>query len=284
MSTLTATPPATTEVRGATGPRVTFGHLLRSEWIKFWTVRSTIWTLAATVVVMVAMVTLISLVIANETDPSGSGPGDEVYVPFIAAVQMASLAVVVLGALTITGEYRTGMIRSSITAAPRRTPVLWTKAIVVTAVIFVVSLVTVAVATAVQSLIYSPKDIALDLGDPTTQRILLGNALYLSAIALFAFAIGAIVRHSAAALAVVLGLLLVIENVVNAIPWHPLEYVRPFLPASAGARITYPEELNATMNMGDGIDLTAWTGFGILVAWIAVLLVIAAVLLKRRDA
>ncbi len=280
MTTMTTTPDAPAYAPTAPAARVTFGHLVRAEWIKFWSVRSTIWTLSLMAVAMIALVSLISMVLRSQ----GEGGNETGLMPFLIAVNFASLALVVLGILTITGEYSTGMIRASVAAEPRRTPVLWSKLAVLGGITLVISALTVAVAALIQTAILG-SSLALDLGSPEVLRPLAGNALYLTGIALFAFAWGALLRHSAAAMATVFGLLLVVETAVNAIPWHPLTYIRPFLPSSAGSRITMTDETIASVNsMSEGIQLNAWQGYGVLVAWIVVLLALAAVLLKRRDA
>ncbi|NKY39410.1 ABC transporter permease subunit [Cellulomonas septica] len=287
MSTATLSPTAPAKAPSASPYRVTFGHLLRAEWIKLWTVRSTIWTLAMTVVVMVGLVAAVAGVMSTQIDdaPTGAEAIDLGLTPFLPAVQMASIAVVVLGVLAISGEYTTGMIRSSVAAAPRRTPVLWSKLAVLTATILVVAAVAVALGYAVAYLFLSRIDLAPELSDPQVLRVLGGCALYLATIAAFAFAIGALLRHSAAALATILALLLVVENVVAAIPWEPLQYVSPFLPATAGSKITQTDmTVDMVNSMSEhGANLTAWQGYGVLVAWVVVLLGVAAVLMKRRD-
>ncbi|GCD19335.1 ABC transporter permease subunit [Cellulomonas algicola] len=287
MSTATLSPTAPAKAPSASPYRVTFGHLLRAEWIKLWTVRSTIWTLAMTVVVMVGLVAAVAGVMSTQIDdaPTGAEAVDLGLTPFLPAVQMASIAVVVLGVLAISGEYTTGMIRSSVAAAPRRTPVLWSKLAVLTATILVVAAVAVALGYAVAYLFLSRIDLAPELSDPQVLRVLGGCALYLATIAAFAFAIGALLRHSAAALATILALLLVVENVVAAIPWEPLQYVSPFLPATAGSKITQTDmTVDMVNSMSEhGANLTAWQGYGVLVAWVVVLLGVAAVLMKRRD-
>ncbi|GCE77491.1 ABC transporter permease [Cellulomonas biazotea] len=291
MSTTTSTTPALTKAGPAAASpyKVSFGHLLRAEWIKLWTVRSTVWTLSIMVVVMVGLVAAVSALGAANMGPGEGGGGGEGpafgYAAFVPAVNMASLAVVVLGVLTITGEYTTGMIRSSAAAAPRRTPVLWSKIVVLFSTILAASVVAVALGYLVEVLILGGKDLAIDLSDGQALRVLGGCALYLATIAIFAFALGALMRHSAAALATVLGLLLVIETVMSAIPWKPLQYISPFLPATAGSKITQPDELNDMMNsMSEvGANLSAWQGYGVLVAWVVVLVALAAFLMKRRD-
>jgi len=271
--------------RPADDVRLTFPRVVRSEWIKFRTLRSTIWTLATTLVLIVGIVTLFSVAFASQAGAGQSTEGDGgAIVVFSIAAGLAQLAVTVLGVLAITGEYSTGMIRSTLAAVPRRLPALWAKALVLAVSIFVVSLVAVAISLAVMQLVLGAKGQAPDLGDSATARILLGTVLYLSAIALFAFAIGALLRHSAGALATVLGLLLVIENLFL-IPWKPLQLVSPFLPGTAGSKILMPQEQIDAMSQGAvGVTLGPWQGFAVLLAWVAVLLTAAAVLLRRRNA
>jgi len=283
MSAVAAPAPAPAPAAGA--PHLSFGHLLRSEWIKFWSVRSSVWTLGVMFVVMIGLVALIAGLTAN--DMSGTeDSGPVALIPFLAATQLAQLAVVVLGVLTITGEYTTGMIRSSLTAAPRRTPVYWSKMVVLGGSILVISAVAVAISAFISNAFFDPKGVGLDLGDSETVRVLVGNVLYITTIALFAFALGALMKHSAAAMATILGLLLIIENVLNAIPWEPLHYVAPLLPGSAGSRITQSDAVVQTINdqWDVGPNLSAWQGYGVLVAWVVVIIAIAAFRLKRKDA
>jgi ABC-2 type transport system permease protein len=291
MSTGTLTSPKTTtpqESPPLDDVRLTFPRVVRSEWIKFRTLRSTIWTLAITLVVMVGIVTLLSAVGASQSKGGEQGDGSSIVVLTL-ATGMAQLAVTILGVLVITGEYSTGMIRSTLAAVPRRLPALWAKGVVLAASIFVVSSVAVAISLAVMQMILGGNGQAPDLGKADTVRVLVGVPLYLTAIALFAFAIGAILRHSAAALATVLGLLLVIENVFL-FPWKPFQLISPFLPGTAGSKIMTPQAQIDLMSKvarsqdAVGAVLGPWQGFAVLVVWVAVLLTVAAVLLGRRNA
>ena len=284
MSTAVATPTTTPAVAAPKG-NLSFGHLLRSEWIKFWSVRSTIWTLSIFLVAVVALTELISLAIVNAPADSGA-PAEDPLAPFTVAVTLGQLAVAVLGALTITSEYTTGMIRSSLTAAPKRLPVLWTKAIVLMGSVFVGAVVALAVAALLQGLFFDSKDFTIDWSDGQTLRALGGTALYLATIALFSFALGALLRHSAAAVATVLGLLLVAPILLSAIPWKPLTYMFPFLPGVAGQQVTQTDaQLAESASFSDvGADLTAWQGYAVLVAWVLAILIPAAILLRKRDA
>ena len=128
-------------------------------------------------------------------------------------------------------------------------------------------------------------DAAIDFGDPQPRRILFGGVLYLVTIALFAFAIGALLRISAGALAAVLGLLLVVENVFRAIPADFFRNVSPFLPGTAGHQIIATRaSIDQARLMSSAPVLDPWVGYGVMVAWVAVLLAVAAVLMRRRDA
>jgi ABC-2 type transport system permease protein len=289
MSTAVATEPHrhTTAAKPA---KLTFIHLLRAEWIKFWSVRSTAWTMSIFFVAIVGLALLFTLAVLNAPSPEQGGPPAgtamnplDAYTP---AVYLGQFALAVLGALTITGEYTTGMIRSSLTAAPKRLPVLWSKAVVLGVVTLVAAIAAVALAAALQALFFGGQDMAVDLGADSTLRVLFGTALYLATISLLSFAFGALLRHSAAAVATVLGLLLVLPIVFQLVPWNPLKYMAPFLPGAAGQQITQTDAAIQAQDAATtvGVTLTAWEGYGVLAAWVVVVLVISAVLLKKRDA
>jgi ABC-2 type transport system permease protein len=286
MSNSILTSPAATSSHGHLaddGVHLTFPRIVKSEWIKFRTLRSTIWTLAITLVLIVGIVTLFSAIFASEPAEITDADGGSI-VAFMIATGVAQLVVIVLAVLAITGEYSTGMIRSTLAAIPRRLPALWAKGAVLAISIFVASTVAVAISLGVMQIFLGAKGLAPDLGNAETVRILSGTPLYLTAIALFAFAIGALLRHSAGALATVLGLLLVIENLFL-IPWKPLQLISPFLPGAAGFKILTPQVQIDAMSQGAvGAVLGPWQGFAVLLAWVAVLLAAAAFLLKRRNA
>jgi len=230
-------------------------------------------------------VTLFCIMITSgsgESRHGEAGPTTSI-IAFSIAAGMAQLAVAVLGTLVITGEYSTGMIRSTLAAVPRRLPALWAKGVVLTAAILVVSTVSVGLSLGVMELLLRSKGLAPDLGDRETIRILAGVPLYLAAIALLAFAIGALLRHSAGALATVLGLLLVIPTLFQ-IPWKPLQLIGPFMPATAGSKILMAAQTGPVPPEVVGAVLSPWQGFAVLLAWIAVLLTVASVLMRRRNA
>lgn len=272
----TATVPATrAAARPAGDVRVTFPRLVRSEWIKLWTVRSTWWVVPITVIALAGIAWMIAYFGTQEMEQNGGDVGPFTAGALVGGIQLAQLAICVLAVLTITGEYSTGMIRSTLTAAPTRTPALLAKGLVVVAVAFVTGIVGTIVSWAITYPVLG-EAYRLDLADGVNQRILVGAPLYLAAIALLAFAIGAMLRHSAGALATVLGLLLVVESVFAMVPWAFFEKVSPYLPMSAGTQLV--------QNGGPDAVLSPWEGYGVLVAWGVAALVAALVLVRRRDA
>jgi ABC-2 type transport system permease protein len=282
MTTLTADTRRTAAHRPDRGAeRLTFARVVASEWVKFRTLRSTWWTLGITVVLMAGIATLAAwgMTQGGDVEDGGAAAG---LIGVTAGANVAQLSVAVLGVLIITGEYTTGMVRSTFAAVPTRLPALAAKAIVLAVTVFVVSAVSIALSYLVTLPFLNGTSLAIDLGEPESVRVLVGTALYLTAIALLAFAFGALIRHSAGALAAVLGLLLVVESVFALIPLAFFRNVSPYLPSTAGSQVRLPEAFAEAT--GGGTNLGPWEGYGVMLAWIAVVIAVAAVLLRRRDA
>lgn len=283
MSTATApaAPPATT------GTRVTLPGVLHSEWLKLSTLRSTWWTLGIAFVLLAGvpvMFTLATQAVPEMGSDAPAGSADAVSMVVSSGLQLGQLAIVVLAALAITSEYTTGAIRATFTAVPARLTVLLAKLTTVVVVTFLVGLVSSAVAFGISGLIDS--DLVPDFTAPDVTRVVLGGPLVLAATAAFAFATGALLRNTAATIAVVMGLMLVVESVVMLVPWKLFEYVRPLLPFSAGMQVVSPQ---AASDVAGGMfpqafETGPWGGFAILLGWVAVVLVAAAVRLRTRDA
>jgi len=174
-------------------PRVTLPRVVRAEWIKLRSLRSTVVTLALAAVVVVGLGLLISAVNAGDiTTPDGGRPPGTSTDPVdvsLAGVNLATLVVAVLGVLLMAGEYSTGMIRSSMAAVPRRLPVLWGKAVAFTAVAFPVLLVAVVVAFLGGQAVIG--DGGAGLTDDGVPRVLVGSAAYLTGVGLLGIGLGA---------------------------------------------------------------------------------------------
>jgi ABC-2 type transport system permease protein len=291
MSTTTVTsPPATSSPQNPAAGEggLSFARIVVSEWIKFRTLRSTVWTLVITLALILAIVTVFCAFIASSV-PSGTsgnvdGVGSSTFVFGIAA-GLAQLPVVVLGVLVISGEYSTGMIRSTFAAVPTRLPALWAKAVVLAGSILVVSTLGTGLSLGIMQLWLGSSGLAPELADAETVRVVMGLPLYLTAIVLFAFAIGALLRHSAGALATVLGVLLVIDTVFS-FPWKPIALVGRFLPGNAGTQIMMVKAQldQPSQNLVGVAPLGPWQGYGVLLVWVAVLMTAAALLVRHRDA
>jgi ABC-2 type transport system permease protein len=280
MSTLQA--PGHTAVPAGQGARAPWTGLLLAEWTKIRSVRSTIWSLAAFVVVAIGLCTLIALLVANQWNKAGPHPehasilADPTGAIYGAGFDLGQLAIAVLGVIVITSEYSSGAIRSSLLAVPRRLSMLTAKAVVFGVLVFAVSAVTVFAVFFIATTIYHP-DFVVTLGQPGVLRATIGGILYLTVLALFAMAIGGLIRHTAGAIATVIGLILVVPIIMSLIPGTIAAHINAYLPTQAGHLIGQTAQQSGDL-------LSPWQGFGVFCLWTAVLLAAAGWLLQRRDA
>jgi ABC-2 type transport system permease protein len=278
-----------------TGARLTFGGVLRSEWIKLVTLRSTVWCYAILVVLTVGIGALVAALIGTTGDEELLGPQTQEaaqstwLMVSTVGVGFAQLVIAVLGSMVITGEYGTGMIRSTFAAVPRRLPALVGKVLVFGVVSFLVALVALALTALLVVPLLAANDITVEIADPGVWRGILGAAGFVALIGLMALGIGAIIRNTAGAIAATLGLLLVLPTVLQIFggltraEWA-LD-ATAFLPSSAGSQIsTYPTEgFEAPPGVFVPLTLEPLEALVVLIAWAVVPLIIGAVLLKRRD-
>ena len=256
----------------------TFGDVLRLEWIKFRSVRSTFWTLAVTVVLGIALGAVISEAAAHgyaRSSVSGKLSWDPTGVS-LAGVAIASPAIAVLGVLCISSEYSSGMIRTSLIAVPKRGRVLAAKSLVFAVVTFVVGEATSFAAFFAGQALISGHAPHAALGDPGVARAVAGGGLYLAALAVLSVAAGALLRHPAAAIASMIAVLLVLPGIAQALPDSWRNPVTEFWPTQAGTQLTSVHHSART--------LQPWPGFGVMCLFVAIVYVIAWTLLDRRDA
>ena len=269
-------------------PRLGVLGVLRSEEIKLRTLRSTWWCAGVLVVLSALVGLLISTVV-----PTGArlppAQQDALAVQVLTlSVNFTQLVAAVLGVLVITGEYGTGMIRSTFAAVPRRLPAVLAKLVVLAVAVLAIGLVSTSLTALVAGPVLGARGIDL-APDAALWLPVLGGTVYLVLVAALAFAIGALVRNSAAGITTVLGLLLVAPVVVNLAAtitrqqW--LQNVDAVLPSSAGSRLFASVSSGPDLGaVGGALVLNGWAGFGVLAAWIAVFLVPALVLTRTRDA
>ena len=280
MSAVTASPAGAATQRPEpardSGQRVTFPRAVRSEWIKLVSLRSSWITFAAAVVAIVGLGALVSYV--TKTHWSHMDPGERAAFDPVArslgGVELAQLAIGVLGVLVVTGEYATGMVRASLMAVPKRLPVLGAKLVVFAVCTFVLALVSAFVAFLLGQQLLGVHGTTLSA--PHAVRAVIGVALYLTVVAALAVGLGFVLRSTAGGIAALVALLLVLPGIARLLPDTWQTHVVPYLPSNAGSGVF-------AVRSDPGM-LGTWPGFAVFCLWAAVALVLGAVVLKRRDA
>jgi ABC-2 type transport system permease protein len=245
---------------------------LHAEWTKLRTVAGPAWLLAALVTLTT---TVSSLALAENRYPSGTACPVDTTKLSLTGVQLGQAVVAVLAVLVIGNEYSTGMIRVTLTALPRRTVMLAAKAAVLTSLVLAASLLAVAGSLLAGRLIL-PGQLSPD--SPSVLRAGLGSVLYLALIALLSLGTATIVRESAVAVGIVLGLLYlfpIVANVVGNATWH--RHLEQIGPMTAGLAIQATTGLRS-------LPISPWAGLGVLAAWAAGALLAGGLLLRLRDA
>ncbi|MBO0747384.1 MAG: hypothetical protein J2O47_03475, partial [Acidimicrobiaceae bacterium] len=251
---------------------------VRAEWIKFRSVRSSFITLAIAVVLAVGVGALIAWGAASHyssASPSDRATWDPTGIS-LSGLAFAQLAVAVLGVMAIAGEYASGMIRTSLAAVPRRWRWLAAKCAVYTVVILVIGEIISFVAFFIGQPIIGHWAPNASFGDPGVARAVIGGGLYLAGIGLLAIATAALLRNTAAGIAVLVAFIFVLPVVSNALPasWrHP---VQKWWPSNAGSQIASVVRTAHT--------LSPWVGFAWFIGFTAVVLAVAFFVLGRRDA
>jgi ABC-2 type transport system permease protein len=258
--------------------RVTQTHVVRSEWTKLISLRSTRWSLFVAVLFTIGLPLLFAAITSarwgsmSPQDRAGRHPLDIA----LAGVNLSQLAIGVLGVLVITGEYSTGMIRASFTAVPKRLPVLWAKGVVFAAVTFALMLPSVFIAFFGSQAILSRHDLLqISVSHAGVARAVVGGAAYLTLLGIFALAVGTVVRSTAGGIAVFAALFFVIPPLLNILPTSWNNAISPYLPDAAGRSIFSLTHGAHSLAPGPGLALFA--------GYCALALAIAAVLLVHRD-
>jgi ABC-type transport system involved in multi-copper enzyme maturation permease subunit len=243
--------------------------ILRSEWTKIRSVRSTMGTLAVTALLTVGLGALLSF--ASVSSANGPIPASDAIQSSLLGIMLASVSIATLGVLVISGEYRTGSIRTSFMAVPKRLRLLTGKIVVFTATALVVCTASAAAAVLVGFLIMHPAGVRT----ADVVQAIGGAGLYLTACGLFGLALGALVRHTPGAILSAVALILILPQLTQTLPGDWGRTVYNYFTTNAGIQVVQHTE---------GGPLGPWSGYGVYLAWIAVAMVAAAVLMRRRDA
>jgi ABC-2 type transport system permease protein len=257
---------------------------LRAEWTKLRTSPGTIWLLLAIIVVTVAL----SAAAAAVTRCSGvvsPGCAQDPAKISLTGVDLSQAVVAILAVLVVSGEYSTGMIRTTLAAMPRRSTVLTAKAAVVTGLVVAAGTIAVLGSLLAGRLLLPGNGFTgahgfapLSLGDGPVLRAAAGSVLYLALIGLLSLGIATAVRESAVAIGLVLGLLYLAYIVAAAVTNQALHrHLLQAAPMIAGLDIQATTALR-------GLPLSPWSGLGVLAAWAAGALLTGGLLLRFRDA
>jgi ABC-type transport system involved in multi-copper enzyme maturation permease subunit len=259
--------------------RVTQLRVVLSEWIKFRSLRSTIWTLLIAVVLSIGIGALFSGVTASQyhTFSAADKASFNPITTSLNGMMFAQLAIGVLGVLLISGEYSTGMIRSSLTAVPKRLPVLWAKLGVFAAVAFAVMLVTSFVSFFLGQALLSSHHLNVSMSAPGALRSVIGAALYVTVAGMIGMTLGGLLRNTAAGISTFVAAFFVIPPLTDLLPASWSSHFVQYLPSNAG-------EVLYGGARGLAHPLAPWTGFGVLCIYAVVLIGFAAWRLRRADA
>jgi ABC-2 type transport system permease protein len=257
---------------------------LRAEWIKLRSIRSTAWWLVAGFGLMLAFTALV----CSSTTTEGGSPGhpgdNDIVRDSLSGVWLAQIPFVLLAVLAIATEYSTGMIRTTFAASPRRWATVASKSVLVGALVLLTALLASAASFVLgQSLLrgngfdyqggYDP----VTLSDGPAFRAVVGTALYLTALALLALGIATIVRGTATAISLVLGILFVPAILAGFLPDRGGDVVQKLSPTAGLA-------VQQTVERGDAIPIDPWAGVGVAFTYALASLVAALWLVRRRDA
>src|SRR5215472_6201737 len=259
--------------------RVTPGRVLRSEFTKFRSLRSTMWTLVAAVVLMTGLGALFSAAAASQYH-TFNWVQRAAFNPVTTSLNGVIFAVVafgVLGVLLTGGEYSTGMIRSSLTAVPRRLPVLWGKVAVFAGSIFSVSLVASFISFFLGQALLSSQHLGVPVTAHDALRSVIGAALYVTVAGLIGVALGAVLRNTAAGIATFAAVFFVLPLLAMLLPASVSDHLVQYLPSNAGGVLWGGAALVPNA-------LSPWTGFALLCGYAAVLIGAGAWRLRRADA
>ncbi|MFB7374464.1 ABC transporter permease [Streptomyces sp. NPDC056222] len=251
--------------------RVTPTRVLRSEWHKLWTVRSTWITVLASAAFLLGVGILMG---ATYTSDGGDSDVDTVILSLYGS-QLGGICLAVLGILVTAGEYSTGLIRASMTAVPRRTPVLWAKATVFTAVVFTVSFVTALITFLTAQIFLSDTDQAASLTDDGVLAAVAGNAAGVTLLSLIALGLGAALRSVPGGIGAFIGGVLILPEVLGMLPYDAVETALTYFPTQAAGALGSADPMPNAASPGGALLA--------LCLWAAATLIVPALLLKRRD-
>lgn len=289
MTTVASTAPAPIPASTSSAPAhrrldVTWPRVVRSEWIKFWSVRSTVWTLLGAAIAIPLIGMLMSAVASGDITGPGNGGASGSRLGGMSpldlslnGVAFAMLIVGVLGVLVGSREYATGQIRTTLQAVPHRLMALGGKAVVLGSVVFAAMLASAFVAFfGGQAILASSGAASVSITDAGSLQGVIGAAGYLAGVALIGLALGFLLRSTAGAIGTLVAGLMIVPGILALLLPDSWLGALDYLPSAAGDAMRGVSDLTSSL---DG-----WTGLVVFVAWIVAAMAGAGFMLERRDA
>ena len=251
-------------------------NLIRSEWTKLRSLRSTYWTAIAAVVAAIGITAIGAIDFVHSFAAGDQIDGFDAAGKSVQGLYLSQIALGALAVMTITGEYATGMIRTTLTAVPQRRAVIAIKGLVCLVAIFVLSELMSFASFGLGQAILHRRHVGVSLSDPNVLRVVFGAGLYLTAVGLLAFGLGALVRRTAGALAVFFGVLFLPSALIDLLPNSWRENAMKFAPVNAGTQIASTHRIEHMLG--------PWQGLGMFTLYGVVIVLGALYLVGRRDA
>ncbi len=254
--------------------RVTTWAVIKGEWIKFWSVRSTSYTLVAAGIATVAFGMIFSFVADSETAP---GPAALLTGPVelaLAGIGITEMIVGVLGVMIVAGEYSTGLIRTWFAAAGARRRVIVAKVAVLASSVLAMGAIASTLAIVAGQAVYAGSEPTVPLSE--TLDVIAGTSVYLVGIGMIGIAFGFLLRSTAAGIGTLVGGVFIGPNLLNLLPDSITDVFMKYLPSEAGAAMM--------TQVSDPDLLSTGPAYAVFAAWAVGLLVLAGVMVRRRDA
>jgi len=257
-------------------PLSRFGGIVRSEFCKLRSVRSTFWTLLAAVLFNIATAALLAIFLPGHLSAGEKTAIDSTRVS-LGGLHLSQIAIGLLGVLVITSEYSSGMIRATLAAVPQGRLMLTAKTLVFTATAVIAGIAACFAAYLVfQAFLPSSDSMRTSLSDPGVLRAVTGGGLYLTLLGLFGLGLGAVIRSSAGAVATLFGALFVPSLIMTLLPQSWQDTIGPYLPLQAGEAIYSVQRQTGTLG--------PWAGLGVFSLYAAAALAAGFFLIRHRDA
>jgi ABC-2 type transport system permease protein len=257
-------------------PSVTLGGVFRSELIKLRSVVSTVAGLltAAVVTIGIPAIAAVAAIARSSAQGDTSGAATDPTGGALSGIGAAVFAVLTLGVLTVSNEYSTGTIRSSLAAVPKRSRLVAGKALAMFTITLTVGVASTLAAFVTTQLILSSGGHSISLGEPGVARAVIGAGLYLSVAAVLASGFAWMLRSTAGSVAVVVGVLFFLPTIGLLLPPRVAAHVVPFLPNNAGTAI---------MQTAPSGQLSPWLGIAVFAGYALITLAAASYIMNRRD-